>query len=243
MTFFSLKDIKKSSIYIIPDLPVIQTRRYRFSLIQLLIVLGLFSFIVAVGLIFILALTPLKNMLFVFESQEIEIQEVKIDELEHKISLLIGELNTVVSLNKKLEYAVYLAENDSIDSTDAVYDSLRKGGNEELIPYGGNISAAIRKFVERFLSPEDEDPPVFKRPVKGYVIKNFDPSNGHMGIDFAVKSGTPVYASSGGYIIFSGYTVDEGNMLLIEHENNYITVYKHCSVILKKTGNLLFREN
>ena len=55
-----------------------------------------------------------------------------------------------------------------------------------------------------------------------------------MGIDFVVKSGTPVYASANGYVIFSDYTNKDGNMLIIGHPDNYITIYKHCSVLMKK---------
>jgi murein DD-endopeptidase MepM/ murein hydrolase activator NlpD len=55
-----------------------------------------------------------------------------------------------------------------------------------------------------------------------------------MGIDFVVKTGTPVYVSANGFIIFANYTVKDGNMIIVSHPGNYISVYKHCSSLLKK---------
>ena len=54
-----------------------------------------------------------------------------------------------------------------------------------------------------------------------------------MGVDFVVKEGTPVYAASGGYIVFSDYTIDDGYMIIIIHRDGYISIYKHCSSLIK----------
>ena len=66
------------------------------------------------------------------------------------------------------------------------------------------------------------------------MSRNFDPNKGHFGIDYVLKRGTPIHASSGGYVIFSDYTVKDGHMLIISNPNNYITIYKHCSILLKR---------
>jgi murein DD-endopeptidase MepM/ murein hydrolase activator NlpD len=53
-----------------------------------------------------------------------------------------------------------------------------------------------------------------------------------------VKERTPVYASAGGYVIFADYTINDGYMIILNHLNGYISVYKHCSSLVKRT-----REN
>ncbi|HEY6907521.1 MAG TPA: M23 family metallopeptidase, partial [Ignavibacteriaceae bacterium] len=57
----------------------------------------------------------------------------------------------------------------------------------------------------------------------------------HMGIDFVIKTGTPVYATANGFVIFADYTTNDGYMIIIDHNNGYISVYKHCSVLLKRS--------
>ncbi|RPH54925.1 MAG: M23 family metallopeptidase [Acidobacteria bacterium] len=69
-------------------------------------------------------------------------------------------------------------------------------------------------------------------PVGGMVTQGFDPSRGHYGIDYAGKRGTPVYATADGHVVFSGWTHDDGNMLILAHDGGYMTVYKHNQALL-----------
>jgi murein DD-endopeptidase MepM/ murein hydrolase activator NlpD len=55
-----------------------------------------------------------------------------------------------------------------------------------------------------------------------------------MGLDYVVKAGTPVYATAGGFVIFSGYTIDDGYTIIISHNEEFISIYKHCSSLIKK---------
>ena len=67
--------------------------------------------------------------------------------LESKIILLTRELNRIGKVDKRLNYAITLAKSDSIDSSSAIYDSLRKSkGN--IIPHGGSILYVFEKFLE-----------------------------------------------------------------------------------------------
>lgn len=54
----------------------------------------------------------------------------------------------------------------------------------------------------------------------------------HNGIDLASPSGTTVYASRGGEIVFAGYNSLLGNHVIINHDNNTQTIYGHLEKIL-----------
>ena len=51
----------------------------------------------------------------------------------------------------------------------------------------------------------------------------------HKGIDFAVPAGTPVMAAGNGTVIFAGPAGEYGNLVVINHGNNYATAYGHLS--------------
>lgn len=70
-------------------------------------------------------------------------------------------------------------------------------------------------------------------PTNGFVTQGFDPSRRHFGVDYAVKRGTPVYAATDGYVLFSGWTYDDGEMIILSHGGGYLTVYKHNTALLK----------
>jgi hypothetical protein len=67
----------------------------------------------------------MSNLLFFIENKELEVQKVKIEELESKILFLTRELKVIASENRKLQYAIILAGTDSLDSSAAIYDSMR----------------------------------------------------------------------------------------------------------------------
>jgi murein DD-endopeptidase MepM/ murein hydrolase activator NlpD len=68
--------------------------------------------------------------------------------------------------------------------------------------------------------------------VSGIITQRFDPERMHFGVDYASKLGTPVYAAGDGYVVFSGWTHDDGNMLIISHAEGFLTVYKHNQSLL-----------
>ena len=58
----------------------------------------------------------------------------------------------------------------------------------------------------------------------------------HRGIDYAAKTGTPVWSSGDGKVIKSGYHKYNGNYVVIQHGNNIQTKYLHLHQRKVKTG-------
>ncbi len=59
----------------------------------------------------------------------------------------------------------------------------------------------------------------------------------HYGLDFAAPAGTPIYASAGGKVIYSGYNNGGyGKLIIIDHGNGYQTYYAHCSSLYVNVG-------
>jgi murein DD-endopeptidase MepM/ murein hydrolase activator NlpD len=53
----------------------------------------------------------------------------------------------------------------------------------------------------------------------------------HTGLDFRVKSGTPVVAAANGTVIASGWGGAYGYRIEVDHGNGYVTAYNHLSKI------------
>ncbi len=83
----------------------------------------------------------------------------------------------------------------------------------------------------------------------GWYSSNFgwriDPFTGqnamHEGVDYMVPEGTPIYASAGGVVVFADTHPQYGNMVEIDHGNEIITRYAHCSKLLVKVGEVVRR--
>lgn len=78
--------------------------------------------------------------------------------------------------------------------------------------------------------------PFFSAPVKGVISQKFDSKN-HPAIDVVTSKDKTVLACLSGTVIYSGYTHKDGFVIILEHTNGYLTVYKHNKTVLKKTGN------
>ena len=70
-------------------------------------------------------------------------------------------------------------------------------------------------------------------PVKGVVTDGFDIESNHFAVDVSVDIGTPVKAILAGTVLFSEWSVETGHVILLDHGENLISVYKHNSKILK----------
>lgn len=74
------------------------------------------------------------------------------------------------------------------------------------------------------------------QPVSGFISQGFDPARHHFGMDIAAKQGTPVSAATDGFVVYAGWSYDDGNILMLSHGSGYLTVYKHNQMILKTIG-------
>ena len=78
----------------------------------------------------------------------------------------------------------------------------------------------------------------FIRPCSGYLTSRYGYRWGrnHNGIDVGASTGTPIYAADGGVITMSGWNGGYGKVIVINHENGYVTYYAHCSRLLYSSG-------
>ncbi|MDR0364332.1 MAG: M23 family metallopeptidase [Bacteroidales bacterium] len=77
----------------------------------------------------------------------------------------------------------------------------------------------------------------FVAPIIGGMITNrFSNVDRHYGIDLTGKVGAPILSTLDGTVIFSEWAVETGYVLIIQHRNDLISVYKHNSTLLKKAG-------
>jgi len=79
----------------------------------------------------------------------------------------------------------------------------------------------------------------FFAPIRGIVTSEFDPLRKHFGIDIVAARDEVIKSVQDGTVIFSGWTVETGNVIAIQHPGNIISIYKHNSVLLKKEGNIV----
>ena len=61
----------------------------------------------------------------------------------------------------------------------------------------------------------------------------------HEGTDFVAKTGEPILAAAGGFVIFAGSHYQYGKMIDIDHGNGLSTRYAHANKLLVNVGQLV----
>ncbi|OAQ40508.1 peptidase M23 [Pedobacter psychrophilus] len=107
----------------------------------------------------------------------------------------------------------------------------------------------LRKMIEsegKFDLNEEENKPktgissyTFFSPLRGQITEDFDSKKQHLGVDIATRKNENIKATLEGTVVFSNFTSETGYVIAIQHSNNLLSFYKHCSVLLKKAGSFV----
>jgi murein DD-endopeptidase MepM/ murein hydrolase activator NlpD len=73
-------------------------------------------------------------------------------------------------------------------------------------------------------------------PSIGTITKTFSIENRHFGIDIENEKGTLITSIADGVVIGSEFSEEEGNMLIIQHSGNMVSIYKNLDKVFKTPG-------
>jgi murein DD-endopeptidase MepM/ murein hydrolase activator NlpD len=103
------------------------------------------------------------------------------------------------------------------------------------------LPSSLQKRVFNAITFKQELPVVSLPPLPvdyDYISSPFGRRWGrqHQGIDFAAATGEPIYVTSAGTVIHSGWEPGYGKSVVVDHGNGVHTRYAHCSRLLVKEG-------
>lgn len=87
---------------------------------------------------------------------------------------------------------------------------------------------------------EEPDSVAWMWPASGRVLAGFSEAT-NKGLDIVGKIGDPVYASASGRVVFSGTARGYGKLVIIKHNETYLSAYAHNSNVLVKEGQNVVR--
>lgn len=216
----------------------------RFSLVltplNLLILtcVGLFVF---GSLVFVmLAYTPL-NHLFPTKSSKYSMQEQyellqRIDSLETSLNQVKLQSNILSKILAGEDVDVELPPRETtpepaIETPAEVEPAVSQRPEEQVIQVVSTTAPLTNRSANAI--PQAYS---FFRPLKGIVSDTFNTERKHLAIDIAAKKKAVIKSIQKGSVIFSDWTPGGGHTLVLQHPNEFVSVYKHNAVLLKKVG-------
>lgn len=79
----------------------------------------------------------------------------------------------------------------------------------------------------------------FYSPLKGILSDSFNLERKHYAVDILAPEKTVVKAVQKGTVIFSAWNPESGYTMVVQHPKDFLSVYKHNAVLLKKEGNFV----
>ena len=219
------------------------TFQERFSLklsrLNVFVLGGIFSLLLVSLTTVFIAFTPIKEYIPGYSSTALKKQATR---LMYKTDSLNNKLKILTYYTESLK-PVLTGDVSQISAVDTVKREAFKVDKSSL--GASKADSIFREKVEestRFDLGDFENEQVklvLFSPVEGVFSQEFNADNKHFAVDITAKTGTPVKTIADGTVIFSEWTTETGYVLIIEHPNDFISVYKHNSVLLKHQGDVV----
>lgn len=187
-----------------------------------------FSFILAYFLGVSLFSSEAKSI----EREQLEDQTLKIDSLTNQIQ---AQEDYILVIRK-----IVSGEIPVDTSFDSIPEKLNELNLSSIETNETKEEVSISKKVKSDLLTKNDSQrhtkiTYFANPVDGVISQPFDLKN-HPGIDLVTEKDKVVKACLAGTVIYSGFTRKDGYIMVVDHGNKFLSVYKHNKRVLKKIG-------
>jgi len=191
--------------------------------------------------ILLIAFTPLREYIPGYSSAKLK-KEASM--LNYKTDSLVQELE----LNKRYYASIRKVLTGDVSTVDFDRDSVIEAAKNDpdiLQTTTNREDSLLREKVEKedkynlFDDTSNQNNFVLFPPVNGTISEGYNIEEKHYAVDVVVATNTPVKATADGTVIFAEWTVETGYVVIIEHNQELISVYKHNTAITKAQGDLV----
>lgn len=118
-----------------------------------------------------------------------------------------------------------------------------RGGKAQREARADDVGEIARNNISYTPPPASKPERFFEWPVKGAIIGQYGAGvmgRRNDGVNIAAPVGTPVRAAADGEVVYRGSELDGyGNLILIKHQDNFVSAYAHNDVMLVKKGDIV----
>lgn len=196
------------------------------------------AILLAISVIFVLLLgyTPLRNLIPGKSKTHVQNELIMMIQKADSLEKSLGNYSLYTKNLKKV-----LSDSVSLDS---VQDLFREGFTVKEFDFKPSVEDSILRAeveAEESISlnsnlKEKKLNSFFIKPVDGLITEGFNKKIGHFGVDVVSKKGAFISSIDDGMVLFSSWTHEFGYVLVIKHQNSFISFYKHNSEVFKSKG-------
>ena len=132
---------------------------------------------------------------------------------------IVKEYFQITAINNEIKQQKEIIDNidktlEDIGVMKSYIESIITSDNKDVIP-DNNIRFMVTDNIPS------------TKPANGIISKEFDLNILHFGIDIVNDESTPIFAVANGVVIYSDFSRELGNGVVIDHQNGYYSHYYH----------------
>ncbi|WP_108802650.1 M23 family metallopeptidase [Aquimarina sp. Aq107] len=214
---------------------------FKLTRLNVFVLLMITSIVLVSCTTILIAFTPLREYIPGYSSTS----------LNQKATRLVStadSLETVLAINQEYYNSIKKVLNGDVKTVEFDIDSAvqsQKLNPDEVDLNPSEQDMKLREEVSRedkyslFESEKSSTDFSLFPPVKGSITSKYNVNEKHYAIDIAVPKDTPIKAAAAGTVIFAEWTSETGHVIILEHGNSLLTVYKHNASLTKQQGELV----
>jgi len=238
---FKQKLINKYRLVILNEDTFEEKISFKLTRLNVFIFSGLFSILLIIGTIFLIAFTNLREYIPGYSSTKLKREATKLiyqtDSLEQVLEVNNLYIQKVRELLTGKISDVQFDKDSILESIKYDKDTINLDPSNLDMQFRLDIESADRYSIFNEATKDAEL--VFFAPVTGTISDVYNPKTKHFAIDIAVEMGTPVKSVADGTVIFAEWTAETGHVIIIEHAGGFISIYKHNTALHKEQGDLV----
>ena len=211
-----------------------EVRSFDLSLRSIYGLISMACLILLIGFYALFALTPLKHMIPGYGQIEANADFIRLVE---KIDDIDDELNAQETYLSAVRTMLTIPDVSKMPD----YNQAKASTNSTLLPPGEKPTTKNSQAVKNDV-PIDHN--IYDTwltaevilPVQGIVSSRFMPEIKHYGVDILAPKSSPINSIMDGYVFSSGWDLETGYTIGVQHEGNILSFYKHNSILLKEKG-------
>ncbi|KAA6348709.1 Murein DD-endopeptidase MepM [termite gut metagenome] len=203
---------------------------------------GLFIFFIVLLAIFVIvgsvmSYTPLRNVLPGYMNSEMRAQVVsnalRVDSFQRVIEM---QNRYVMNIQDIFRGTIKIDTVYSIDSLAFIREDSSKGRTRREEEFLRKYEEAEKYNLTSITLQVEAMGINFFCPVRGMIFGHFNADIKHYGVDIAPNPNESILSILEGMVILSTYTAQAGYIISIQHNQGFVSVYKHCGPLLKQEG-------
>ena len=231
----------KYRLIVINDSSLQEVFSYKLNRLNFATLIGISSIVIISIFYLIIAYTPLKEYVIpdypkLEEQQKVMENALRTDSLENKLRMYDRQMSILKIILNGGDPPQYVEE--SADSSAVLSDGYVGPSSLDSM-----LRMEIEEHEELNLNYDSDDilnqkysEMSFTPPLRGIISSHFNSKEGHFATDIVAEKGKLIHSVLPGTVILATWTVETGYIIIVQHDNDFISQYKHNSKLLKQVG-------